>query len=86
MELKKEFMLRSVAGENILVPIGGTVNNFNGLICLNDIGAFIWENYEKAEDEDQLLEFILDEYDVERDVAKADLDEFLKILRDAEII
>ena len=59
---------------------------FNGLISVNELGRFIWENYEKAKDEDELLGFILDEYEVERDVAKADLDEFLDILRKNEIV
>lgn len=86
MELKKEFVLRNVAGENILVPIGGTVNKFNGLICMNEIAAFIWENIEKAKDEEELVDFILEEYEVEREVAKRDLDEFLQTLKEAEII
>ena len=86
MDVKKEFIVREIAGDYILVPYGQTTLDFNGIVTMNEIGRFIWENIEKAEDEDELLGFILDEYEVERDVAKADLDEFLTILRDAEII
>ena len=86
MKFKKEFMLREIVGETVLIPTGETAAHFNGLISVNELGRFIWDNYEKAKDEDELLSFILDEYEVERDVAKADLDEFLQILRDAEII
>ena len=86
MKFKKEFMLREIVGETVLIPTGETAAHFNGLISVNELGRFIWDNYEKAEDEDELLSFILDEYEVERDVAKADLEEFLQILRDAEII
>lgn len=86
MKFKKEFMLREIVGETVLIPTGETAAHFNGLISVNELGRFIWDNYEKAEDEDELLSFILEEYEVERDVAKADLDEFLQILRDAEII
>ena len=86
MKFKKEFMLREIVGETVLIPTGETAANFNGLISVNELGRFIWDNYEKAEDEDELLNFILEEYEVERNVAKADLDEFLQILRDAEII
>lgn len=86
MELKKEFMLRNIAGDNILVPLGGTINDFNGLIAINEIGKFIWENIESSKDEDELLQRILDEYEVERDVAKADLDEFLGKLKAVDII
>ena len=86
MKFKKEFMLREIVGETVLIPTGETAAHFNGLISVNELGRFIWDNYEKAEDEDELLNFILEEYEVERNVAKADLDEFLQILRDAEII
>lgn len=86
MKFKKEFMLREIVGETVLIPTGETAAHFNGLISVNELGRFIWDNYEKAKDEDELLSFILDEYEVERDVAKADLEEFLQVLRDAEII
>ena len=86
MKIKKEFMLREIVGETVLIPTGETAAHFNGLISVNELGRFIWDNYEKAKDEDELLSFILDEYEVERDVAKADLEEFLQVLRDAEII
>ena len=86
MKIKKEFILREIVGDIVLVPINKSTSKFDGLITMNEIGKFIWENYEKAKDEDELLGFILDEYEVERDVAKADLDEFLDILRKNEIV
>lgn len=86
MKIKKKFLLREVMGENILVPVGDSDTTFNGIASLNDIGVFIWQNIESAKDEEELLQRILDEYEVERDVAKADLDEFLDILRKNEIV
>ena len=86
MEFKKDFMLREIVGEAVLIPTGETAAQFNGLISVNELGRFIWENYENAKDEDELLQKILDEYEVEKEVAKADLDEFLQTLKDAEII
>lgn len=86
MEFKKEFMLRDIVGEAVLIPTGETTTQFNGLMSVNELGRFIWENYERAKDEEELLGFILDEYEVEKDVAKADLDEFLNILKENNII
>ena len=79
-------MLREIVGEAVLIPTGETAAQFNGLISVNELGRFIWENYENAKDEDELLQKILDEYEVEKEVAKADLDEFLQTLKEAEII
>ncbi|MBC5624047.1 PqqD family protein [Clostridium sp. NSJ-49] len=86
MKLNKDFILREIAGEYILVPIGDTPLSFNGLITVNDVGAFIWNNIEKTSSEEELLKLILDEYDVDKDSAKEDLAEFLGKLREAEII
>lgn len=86
MKLKMQFILRDIVGETVLVPINESTSSFNGLITVNELGKFIWENIESAKDEDELLQRILDEYEVERDVAKKDLDEFLQVLKDMDII
>ena len=86
MQLKKDFILREIMGDVVLVPINQSTSQFNGLITVNELGKFIWENLEKVQDENDLLQLILDEYEVERDVAKKDLDEFLQVLKDMDII
>ena len=86
MKFKKEFILREIVGDIVLVPINKSTSKFDGLITMNEIGKFIWENIESAKDEEELLQRILDEYEVDRDVAKADLDEFLGKLKAVDII
>ena len=49
MKIVKEFILRNIAGECVLVPTGATTQEFNGLITMSDTAKFIWENIEKAE-------------------------------------
>ncbi len=86
MKLKKDFILREIMGDVVLVPINQSTSQFNGLITVNELGKFIWENLEKVQDENDLLQLILDEYEVDRDIAKKDLDEFLQVLKDMDII
>lgn len=86
MKLKKDFILREIMGDVVLVPINQSTSQFNGLITVNELGKFIWENLEKVQDENDLLQLILDEYEVDRDVAKKDLDEFLQVLKNMDII
>ena len=86
MKIKKEFILREIVGDIVLVPINKSTSKFDGLITMNEIGKFIWENIESAKDEEELLQRILDEYEVDKDVAKADLDEFLGKLKEIDII
>ena len=86
MKIKREFIKRKIAGEFILVPIGNTALAFNGIITINELGKFIWENLESSKDEEDLLHKILEEYEVEEKEAKEDLDEFLDKLRQVDII
>ena len=66
MKFKKEFMLREIVGETILIPMGDSNNHFNGIITINELGKFIWENLESSKDEEELLHKILEEYEVEK--------------------
>lgn len=86
MKLKKKFLVRDILGEIVLVPIGKSNESFNGMITMNEIGKFIWDNIESAKDEEEILQKILDQYEVDREVAKADLDEFLGKLKEIDII
>ena len=86
MKINSEYVMREIAGDTILIPIGDTINKFNGLVILNELAKFIWEKMPQAKDEEELLNYILDEYEVEREVAKADLDEFLEMLKKENII
>lgn len=81
MKASKEFILREIAGEFILVPTGEAATRFNGLITLNELGAFIFRCLETEQTVDTLTAAILAEYDVPEDTARADCEEFLNQLR-----
>ena len=86
MKIKKELVKRDIAGEIILVPVGKTVYDSNGLFILNELGAFLWDRLEKAEDEEELLHAVLNEYEVTEETARKDLRAFLDKLRDMGIL
>ncbi len=86
MKTKEGFMLRNVAGKDIVVAVGAASIDFNGLISLNETGAFIWKALEKGSDYDSLLALLLQEYDTDEATARAGLDAFLENVRKAELI
>ena len=86
MKIKKELIKREIAGETILVPMGKTVFDSNGLFALNEVGGFLWDLLPQAETEEALLEAVLAEYDVSAQEAAKDITEFLNKLRQMEII
>lgn len=86
MEIKKQVVLRSVAGEYMLIPVGETVFEYNGIFMLTESGKFLWENIEKGAEADQLKELLMAEYEIDSDTASADVDEFLEMLKTFGII
>ena len=86
MIIKKELIKREIAGDTILVPVGKTVYDSNGLFVLNELGAFIWEILPNMETEDEICEAILAEYDVSPEEATRDVKEFLQKLSELHIL
>lgn len=86
MIIKKELIKREIAGDTILVPVGKTVLDSNGLFVLNELGAFIWDLLPEAENEEDICKAILAEYDVSAEEAAQDVSEFFGALRKMGII
>lgn len=77
MKIIKEFMLREIAGEYILIPTGSTTNEFNGMITLTETAAFIYNHIEQAESFDDLLNMIVEEYDIDKHTVANDAYQFI---------
>ncbi len=86
MKTKKGFMLRSVANRHVVVAVGQASVDFNGLITLNDTGAFIWEELSKGCTYDELLKKMLEVYEVDEKTAREGIDSFLETARSADLI
>lgn len=79
MKLKDGFILRSVAGQSVVLPTGGDLD-LNMMITLNDTGAFLWEKLENETTEENLVIALLAEYDVDEATAKAAVAAFVEKL------
>lgn len=86
MRISDQFILRQIAGEYIIIPTGQTTLKFNGMITVNEQGAFLWEALKEEITEDALVEAVLAEYDTDRQTAQADVAEFLEVLRQKRIL
>lgn len=72
MKIVKEFILREIAGESILVPTGATTQEFNGMITLTDTAKCIWENIEKVDSLKEMVDIIIETYEVDEGTAMKD--------------
>ena len=81
MQLKDGFILRTVAGENVVVPSGDDLN-LNMMITLNETGKVLWEQLEKGAEEEELVALLLQEYDVEEQTAREHVTRFVGKMRE----
>ncbi len=86
MKIKDGYILRKVAGQHIVVPIGEAARQFNGMISLNDSGAFLWEQMAEDTTRNELVEKLLAEYDVDAQKAEVGVDAFVDKMREAKLL
>ena len=86
MKVDKEFILREIAGEYVIIPTGKTVLSFNGLISVNEVGAFLWNMLQKDVTVDEMVTGVLEEYDVDEETAREDIQAFLDVLVEGDIL
>lgn len=86
MRVEKEFVLREIAGDYIIIPTGKTVLEFNGLVTVNEVGVSLWKMLQQEVSFEELVAGILEEYDVEEDVAREDIREFLDKIIESGIL
>lgn len=86
MKIKKRLLKRQIAGDAFLVPVGKEVYDSNGLFLLTEVGEFIWDRLEQAQGMEDILNAVLEEYDVEESVARKDVEAFLEKLQTMDII
>lgn len=88
MRQKDGFVLRDVLGDKALVGEGADAVNFGKLISLNDTAAWLWEKASELGDftEEQLVDAILQEYDVDKAKAQADVTKLINTWKEMGVI
>ena len=86
MKIKDGFILRQVAGSYLVISAGGDSVDFNGMITVNETGAFLWEKLTAGATKEELVDAMLAEYEIDAETAEADIAEFIKLLEDNELL
>lgn len=85
MKIKEGFLLRNVAGNHVVVPIGQATLDFNGMMSLNDTGAFIFGKMIEGITRDELIEAVKQEYDIDYELAQKDVDAFIEKVKGEDL-
>lgn len=84
MKIKDGYLLKEVAGNHVVVPVGNI--SFNGMISLNETGVLIWKKLEEGCEEADLVAAFLAEYEVTEATARNDIRIFVEKLKKAGIL
>lgn len=72
------FIIREIAGELLLVPIGSKTQEFNGLVHINGISKDILDLLQKPRNTKELIKELKKTYDVIDENVQEDIEDFLK--------
>lgn len=86
MKIKNGFAIRKIAGSNIVVPVGSTSLDFNGMITLNDTGAFLWNAFQQDTTVAAAAAALTDAYDVDEATALQDVQNFADLLKKNDLL
>ncbi len=86
MKIKSGFVLRKIGSKYMAVPVGERTREIHGMVALNETGAFIWKLLEEGLPEAEIVEKILEEYDVDRETAEGAVGRFGKRLAEEGVL
>ena len=86
MKIKEGFILRTIADTHIVVPIAERVIDFSGMITLNDVSFKIWNYLQNDRSYDDVLEYMLSVFDIDKKTASDDLNELLARMEDSGVL
>ena len=78
--LKSSYVVRKIGEDYFAVCVTSTASA-QQMIKLNETGAFLFEKCKEGINEEALVTALLDEYDVSRELAAADVARFIDNLR-----
>ena len=80
MKLKNGFVMRKIAGKDVVLPCGDEMN-LNQMITLNESGLFLWNSLQEETTEDAVINALAERYQIPTEEAKNHTLAFIEKLR-----
>jgi len=68
---------RKTGNEYVLVPVTNNIADMTSVYTLNETGTFIWELIDGKKSVEELIEAVIDKYDIDRETATRDVFSFI---------
>ena len=88
MRIKKDFVLREVCGERVIMGEGLGAIDFGRLLCLNETAAWLWNQAQEMGDFtiEDLVKKLCEEYDVDAEEARQDVTDIITEWQSVNVI
>lgn len=80
------FIMRKIAGQDVLVAIGREIADFRGYIKMNATAACIWQMLKNKVAEDEIIEQVVAEFDAPRELIENDVRGTLNALIERKMV
>jgi hypothetical protein len=74
---KAQMAAKVVGTETVLVPLQSNVADLSEMFTLNEVGSFIWKQLDLNQSIEGLVDAVVDEFEIDREIAHADVATFL---------
>ncbi len=78
MKTNELYILRDIAGDSLLVPVGEATQRLNGMIHMTETAAFIWNHINEAKDLEEVVSMLTAEYEVSEEQARTDCENLIQ--------
>ena len=85
-KIKDGFVLREVAGQAVVIAVGEASKSFHSMINLNETGRVIWQAVEQGMDVDAIAQKLVQDYEVDMELAHSDVVSMLEQMESAGIL
>ena len=86
MKLKYDFAVREIVGDYVMIPLGEGALKFSGMISTSETGATLVGALNNHVSRQELLQLLLEQFEIDEATASAGLDEFLMQLRKLDLL
>jgi Coenzyme PQQ synthesis protein D (PqqD) len=83
---KNDYVTREIAGETLIVPVNGHVDDLDSIYTLTELGTVIWRLLDGRANVDQIVEAVCQGYAISPEQARMDTLDFLQTLEENDLI
>lgn len=86
MRIKAGFVIKEIAGNTVVFPVGDEAIKRKAIINLNKTGAFLWKELLQDITQEELVSKVVHQYLIDEELAKTDVTNFINLLRKHELL